>query len=143
MNFSEFLESLPDPLYEVKGEIPKCPPGYKWDTKTLRCLPKTEKDKITPNNNVDSSPENMPAFGVWGATGVDGDGYAMAEENKPVYTQKTEKEEAKEKETERKHKEQDDKMRYGKSGKPPEDELLPGEVKKFNKSTGKWESNKR
>ena len=32
-------------------------------------------------------------------------------------------------------------MKYGKDGKPKE-KLRPGEVRKFNKLTGKWESNK-
>ena len=32
-------------------------------------------------------------------------------------------------------------MKYGKEGKPSS--LRPGEVKKFNKATGKWESNKK
>ena len=41
----------------------------------------------------------------------------------------------------KKNKEQDDRMRYGK-GKPSDEKpLLPGEVRKFNKETGKYESN--
>jgi len=48
-----------------------------------------------------------------------------------------------------KHKEQDARMKYGKSykefmskAKESKDKLRPGEVKKYNKETGKWESNK-
>ena len=32
MNFSEWLESLEEPLYEVNDK-PACPKGYKWDKK--------------------------------------------------------------------------------------------------------------
>lgn len=52
-------------------------------------------------------------------------------------------------EREREHKERDARMKYGKSfkqftsdTKSARDRLRPGEVKKFNKETGKWESNK-
>ena len=140
MDYSEFLKSLRDPLYEVKGKIPQCPPGYRWDTKSMRCLPKTDKDKVSDQNPPDASPQNMAAFNVWGATGLNGDGYAIEEET--MY-QETESEKRKREEKEANHKKDDDRMRYGKSGKPPEDELIPGEVRKFNKETGKWESNKR
>ena len=50
---------------------------------------------------------------------------------------------------EREHKERDARMKYGKSykkftsdAKSAKDRLRPGEVRKFNKETGKWESNK-
>ena len=50
---------------------------------------------------------------------------------------------------EREHKERDARMKYGKSykkftsdAKAARDRLRPGEVRKFNKETGKWESNK-
>ena len=50
---------------------------------------------------------------------------------------------------EKKHKERDARMKYGKSykkftsdAKTATDRLRPGEVKKYNKTTGKWESNK-
>ena len=82
MDFSEFLESEVQPLYQVEGKLPECPPGYKWDKKTMRCLPKTDKDKIdgTENyNNKDMKPGNGPAYNVWGATGLNGDGYALEE----------------------------------------------------------------
>jgi len=138
MNFSEFLESLVDPLYEVKGDVPKCPPGYKWDTKTLRCIPKTDKDKIDANIGIDSSPENMPDFRVWGATGYDG-GYALEVEE--GYDSKWEK---KQKEREEEHKKKDDRMRYGKKGKAYHDAtaLRPGEVKRWDDIEKRWVSNK-
>jgi septal ring factor EnvC (AmiA/AmiB activator) len=44
MDFTDFLNQT-DPLYEVKGEMPKCPPGYKWNPKTMRCEPKTIRMK--------------------------------------------------------------------------------------------------
>ena len=34
MNFSEFNESLQDPLFEKKGENPECPEGFKWNKQT-------------------------------------------------------------------------------------------------------------
>ena len=43
MNFTEYLESMTDPIYEANGE-PQCPPGYKFDKKALMCVPKTAKD---------------------------------------------------------------------------------------------------
>lgn len=50
---------------------------------------------------------------------------------------------------EKEHKERDARMKYGKSykkftsdAKDAKDRLRPGEVRKFNKETGKWESNK-
>jgi len=50
---------------------------------------------------------------------------------------------------EKKHKERDARMKYGKSYKKftsdansAKDRLRPGEVKKYNKVTKKWESNK-
>ena len=49
----------------------------------------------------------------------------------------------------KKHKELDARMKYGKSYKnftsdanSAKDRLRPGEVKKYNRTTGKWESNK-
>ena len=83
MNFTQFLESEVQPLYQVEDKVPTCPPGYKWDKKTMRCLPKTEKDKITPDganyNDKDLKPGNGPSYNVWGATGLNGDGYALEE----------------------------------------------------------------
>lgn len=46
---------------------------------------------------------------------------------------------------EKKHNEQDKRMKFGKfyeKAKEARDRLRPGEVKKFNKQTGEWESNK-
>ena len=77
MNFSEYCESLRDPLYQVEGKTPMCPPGYRFDKKKMDCVPKTRKDKVTGKleNNKDLKPGNT-SFNVWGKTGVNGDGYA-------------------------------------------------------------------
>ena len=80
MNYTEFLESLQDtqdPVYQVEGDIPRCPPGYIFDRKQMDCVPKTRKDKVTGKleNNKDLKPGNT-SFNVWGKTGVNGDGYA-------------------------------------------------------------------
>lgn len=77
MNFSEYLEAIEgvEPLYKVEGELPKCPPGYRYDRKAKDCVPKTEKDKVGKDQR-DSSPENGAGYKVFGKTGLNGDGYA-------------------------------------------------------------------
>ena len=80
MNFSEWLDSLCEPLYEVNDK-PECPEGYKWNKKTLSCEPRTQKDDVSGGKNKDSSPENMSGFNVIGQTGMNGDGYAYGETN--------------------------------------------------------------
>ena len=75
MNFSEFLDSFEEPLYEVKGMKTVCPEGTKYDAKTNTCVPVTQKSSENPNQK-----EIRPAVGgyhVWGATGLNGDGYAL------------------------------------------------------------------
>ena len=82
MDFTDFVSSEVEPIYEVEGKLPKCPPHYKWDKKTMRCLPEKEEDKIdgTGNyNNKNMQPGNGPSYNVWGATGLNGDGYALEE----------------------------------------------------------------
>ena len=54
---------------------------------------------------------------------------------------RTAKDEKRMQDAERKHKEDDDRMRYGKGGKAPA-ELRPGEVKKWDKRLGRYVSNK-
>lgn len=85
MNYSEyckFISETESPLYQVEGEIPRCPPGYIFDKKKMDCVPKTEKDKIngklSDSDKKDSKPGNT-SFNVWGRTGVNGDGYAWEE----------------------------------------------------------------
>ena len=83
MNFSQ-CESLTKPIYEVKGALPKCPPGYKYSKEQKQCVPKTEKDDVRLNGSgggKDSKPENAPSYNVWGRTGMNGDGTAWAEPN--------------------------------------------------------------
>ena len=84
MNFSEYCEACCEPIYEVKGALPKCPPGYKYSMEQKQCVPKTEKDDVRLNGkggSKDSNPRNGPGYNVWGRTGVNGDGYAWAEPN--------------------------------------------------------------
>ena len=83
MNFSQWCDSLVDPLYEVKGALPKCPPGYRYSVEQKQCVPKTEKDDVRNNKggSKESKPANAPGYNVWGRTGVNGDGYAWAEPN--------------------------------------------------------------
>ena len=75
MNFTDWQNSLMDPLYEVKGMKTVCPEGTKYDAKTNTCVPVTQKSSENPNQK-----EIHPAVGgyhVWGATGLNGDGYAL------------------------------------------------------------------
>ena len=80
MNFTEWKNSLQDPLYEVNDQ-PACPKGYKWDKKTMQCVPRTAKDDVTNKNSRDSEPGNGPGFNVIGHTGLNGDGYALGVSN--------------------------------------------------------------
>ena len=81
MNFTEWCDSLVEPIYEVKGALPKCPPGYRYSREQKQCVPKTEKDdvRVGKGGGKDSNPSNGPGYNVWGRTGVNGDGYAYAE----------------------------------------------------------------
>ena len=137
MDFSEFLESIQDPVYEEKGKEPKCPGGHKWDKKLKKCVPGEGKKNDTKGDQ--EIPDPLASFDVWGATGLNGDGYAMEESldlTDHKYMKRVEKQE-------KEAKEQDDRMRYGKSGKPSEkDTLRPGEVKRWDKELGRYVSNK-
>ena len=82
MNFSEFLDSAVHPLYEKEGEVPKCPPGYKYDVKLVMCVPKTKKDSIgneQKTSDKDLKPGSGSSYNVWGNSGYDGAGYAWEE----------------------------------------------------------------
>lgn len=82
LNFTDFCNSFVDPLWEAEGGLPKCPPGYRYNKKTMQCEPKTDKDDVrVDKGGKTSSPENSPKYNVWGATGINGDGYAWAERN--------------------------------------------------------------
>ena len=83
MNYSEFCESIVSPLYEKEGEIPTCPPGYKFDKDLMMCVPKTKKDSISNSQkqgNKDSRPGNNGGYNTWGSSGYDGAGYAWEEQ---------------------------------------------------------------
>ena len=73
MNFTEFCEAMSSPIYEAKGEK-KCPKGFRWDKKLKQCVPAT-----TGEVPSEPRPDALDTFHVWGATGIDGDGYAMEE----------------------------------------------------------------
>ena len=138
MNFSEWQESLCPSLYEI-DENPKCPPGYKWSKKQMMCVPKTAKDDVSKNDKRDSHPGNGPGYHTIGSHGQNGAPYAYEEPASSDSVSESHDYD-KEDEDEKKFKKDDDKMKYGKEGKPSS--LRPGEVRKYNKETGKWESNK-
>ena len=139
MNFSEWLDSLVDPIYEANG-VPQCPPGYKFNKKNMRCEPKTEKDDVSANKKKDSNPENGPGFGVIGSHGQNGEPYAYEEpatsyNEMYVYEGDYERWDEQDKENEKK----DKRMKYGKAGAPSS--LRPGEVRKPD-GKGGFTSNK-
>ena len=138
MNFTEWKESLCDPLYET-DENPKCPPGYKWNKKQMMCVPKTEKDDVSKTNSKDRHPANGPGYHTIGSHGMNGAPYAY-EEPATADSVSEAHDYDKEDDDEKRFKKEDDRMKYGKDGKPSS--LKPGEVRKYNKVTGKWESNK-
>lgn len=151
MNFSEFNESLRDPLFEKKGENPECPEGFKWNSKLGKCEPKVKQKKNRENPGQKNLPDG-PNFRVWGHTGLNGDGYALEDDGGinndagleglgEMMYHRTAKDEKRLEDADRKNKEQDDRMRYGKSGKPPA-ELRRGEVKKWDKNLKRYVSNK-
>jgi len=81
MNFTEFCDSLVSPLYEKEGELPKCPPGYKFDKNQMMCVPKSPKDKVGSGQREDKDlkPGNGAGYNVWGNSGYSGSGYAWEE----------------------------------------------------------------
>ena len=81
MNFTEFLESTTKPLYEKEGDVPKCPPGYRFDKKMVMCVPKTQKDAVGPSKygDKDLKPGNGPGYHAIGNSGYSGAGYAFEE----------------------------------------------------------------
>ena len=56
-----------------------CPPGYKFNKKTMRCEPITPKDDVSGNRSKDAHPENGPGYGVIGSHGMNGEPYAYEE----------------------------------------------------------------
>ncbi len=58
----------------------KCPPGYKYDTSQMMCVPIKSKDSVGTRSDKDSSPRNGPGYNVWGNSGYSGAGYAWESE---------------------------------------------------------------
>ena len=81
MDFSEYMESLVNPLYEKEGDVPKCPPGYRFDKRMMMCVPKTAKDSVGPSQQggKDLKPSNGAGYHVIGNSGYSGAGYAFEE----------------------------------------------------------------
>ena len=82
LHHQQSVNSAVAPLYEAEGEIPKCPPGYRYDKNMKMCVPKSPKDAIGKGQKYgdkDLKPGQGPSFNVWGSTGYDGAGYAYEE----------------------------------------------------------------
>ncbi len=83
MDFTEFLSSTRHPLYEKEGDLPKCPPGYKYDKEMKMCVPKSPKDAVGNSQKYgdkDMKPGNGAGYNTWGASGYSGTGYAWEEQ---------------------------------------------------------------
>ena len=144
MNFSDFCESLSDPLYVEEGKV-QCKPGFKYDKKLGKCVPAANMKTTSSQNEGDKLlPDPLGGWDTWGATGIDGDGYAMEEETvkEAMMYHPTEKDKKRYDKQDAEHKAQDDRMRYGKTGKAPEKPLRRGEVRRWDKVQKKWVSNK-
>ena len=91
MNYSEYCEHIKqtkDPLYQVEGDVPRCPPGYIFNKEKMDCVPKSKKDDIKGklgDDKKDLKPGNT-SFNVWGKTGVNGDGYAWEDRSNTSYS---------------------------------------------------------
>ncbi len=85
MNFTDYCDSIVAPLYEKEGELPRCPPGYKWDKETVMCVPKTEKDAVgdrQKGKDKELKPGNGAGYNVFGNSGYNG-GFAFEEPPTP------------------------------------------------------------
>ena len=136
MNFSEFSEA-----YDESKDKKK---------KSSKRRKKIRRDDNPGDKNIVG--QTHP-YNVIGATGHNGDAPALADDRgqinnetwqEAVMFHPSEKDKTKDADRERAHKEQDDRMRYGKKGKDYADNttLRPGEVKKWDKVNKKWVSNK-
>ena len=81
MDYTEFLASIRHPIYEKEGDVPKCPPGYKYDKDLMMCVPKSPKDSVGPSKygDKDLKPGSGPGYNVIGNSGYSGAGYAFEE----------------------------------------------------------------
>ena len=143
LNFSEWKDSHKEPQYQIEGKKPKCQEGYKWDKELKTCVPDTKNGE---NPGEKECPQPMLGYDIFGASGLNGDGYAIEVEEetlleKPMLSNKQQRKDA---EDAKRHKEQDDRMRYGKKGKAYHDAtaLRPGEVKRWDDVEKRWVSNK-
>ena len=107
------------------------------------CVPKSPKDAVGNSQRYgdkDLRPGNGPGYNTWGASGYSDTGYAW--EEKPTQNDMAEMthDYAKYDQEDKEFAKKDARMKFGKFGKKPS--LKPGEVRMFNKETGKYESNK-
>ena len=141
MNFSEFLGNLSDPQYQVEGKAPKCPGGHRWDKKLGKCVPDDRKNR-GENPGDKSLPDSIEPYNVWGASGMNGDGYALEEGSvsemwNPLEDEKYQKQLA---DNDAWNKARKKRMQEGKP-KNKKVELRKGEYKYFDKKENRWKSN--
>ena len=79
--FTDYVNNMVTPLYEKEGELPKCPPGYRYDKNTMMCVPKSQKDAVGDRQKYgdkDLKPGNNAGYNTFGNSGYAG-GYAFEE----------------------------------------------------------------
>ena len=79
--FTDYVDDMRAPLYEKEGELPKCPPGYRYDPKTMMCVPKSQKDAVGDRQKYgdrDLRPGNNAGYNTFGNSGYSG-GFALEE----------------------------------------------------------------
>lgn len=128
MNFSEFSEAFD-----------------KSKKKKYAKQPKKRQDNPGDKNIVGQT----HPYDIIGATGMDGDNYAWAENIPPNNVTEmsqyslSSREQKVADDREKAAKDQDNRMRYGKKGRPTEDApLRKGEVRRWDKVKKQWVSNK-
>ena len=83
--FTDYVDNMVTPLYEKEGDLPKCPPGYRYDKNTMMCVPKSQKDAVSDRQKYgdkDLKPGNNAGYNTFGNSGYAG-GYAF--EEPPTY----------------------------------------------------------
>lgn len=151
MNFSDYCSSMHDPLF-TEDKKPTCKSGFVYDKELKKCIPAANaKTTNKENPGQRALPGALGGWMTWGSTGLNGDGYALESDGEAPDSMSEEvvsemtysgKQKARIDKQEEDARAQDNRMKYGKTGRPPEKQLRPGEVRKWDKVQGKWVSNK-
>ena len=93
MEFSRFNRLAEEAHTEEETKKAKkgkpCPEGFSWDHEKQMCRPNEDDSKsakslerqtASGNPGDQGTPDALASFIVWGATGLNGDGYAIEED---------------------------------------------------------------